>query len=232
MAGLSARTGTLHVYVEHDGSPWLEPARVAADPTPRSPLALELMARDAGPRLLLGRPCYFIPNADPGCGPLLWTHRRYAPEVVASMIAALRGFLAEHAIARVVLIGYSGGGTLAWLMALQLSETVAVITIAANLDIDRWAALHRYSPLSGSLNPTLLPPLPPAVVQINYAGGRDVNVTPEVMHSFAARHPEARVVTLAEFDHECCWTARWPQLLDAVLRPVGQPSAIGSPSGK
>jgi hypothetical protein len=34
----------LHVYIEHDGTPWLQGVHVAADPTPRRPLVLELMA--------------------------------------------------------------------------------------------------------------------------------------------------------------------------------------------
>jgi membrane-bound lytic murein transglycosylase len=66
--------------------------------------------------------------------PLLWTHLRYSPEVVASMVSALRRFLTLHPSRRVVLIGYSGGGTLAWLMAGQVSETAAIVTVAANLD--------------------------------------------------------------------------------------------------
>lgn len=213
-AGTVRGSTTLHVYVEHDGTPWIEPTRFAQDPTPRTPVALELMARDTGPRLLLGRPCYFSPQDDPRCTPLMWTHRRYSPEVVRSMVAALRSFLTAQPYQRVVLIGYSGGGTLAWLMAADVPETVEVVTLAANLDIDYWASLHGYSPLAGSLNPTLQPALSPAITQIHYAGGRDDNVPPAVARSFAKRHPAAHVVVIAEFDHLCCWIERWPQLLD------------------
>ncbi len=231
-ADLRDRAPVLRVYIEHDGTPWVEPTRVSNDPTPRSPVALELMARDAGPRVLLGRPCYFEPNADPGCGPLLWTHRRYSPEVIGSMVAALRALLARYSIRRVVLIGFSGGGTLAWLMARQLPETVAVVTIAANLDVDRWAELHGYSPLSGSLNPALLPPLPDGITQLHYAGGRDVNVPPAIVLAFARHHPEARVVVIAEFEHECCWSARWPQLLDPALPAASALPAVQPVAGR
>lgn len=210
---------TLHVYVEHDGTPWIDERVVAADPTPRTPLALELMARDAGPRMLLGRPCYFEHRDDPGCNALLWTHRRYAPEVVASMSAALRGVIAAHGYRRVVLVGYSGGGTLAWLMARDVPQTVAVLTVAANLDIDRWTALHGYTPLTGSLNPAQLPPLPTAVAQVNFVGGRDTNVPPAIAASFGRRHRGATVVVVDDFDHRCCWTQRWPQLLQSGLSP-------------
>ncbi len=205
--------GTLHVYIEHDGTPWSEIDRISADPTPRRPFALELMAVDAGPRLLLGRPCYFVPRDDPHCSPPLWTQQRYSAAVVDSMVAALRSYLATHPYRRVDLIGYSGGGTLAWLMAGRIPEAAAVITIAANLDIDAWTALHQYSPLSGSLNPAMQPALPQAIDQRHYAGQRDANVPPSVLHSFARRHPGARVIEIAGFDHRCCWIERWPQLL-------------------
>jgi hypothetical protein len=52
-------SGTLHVYIEHDGTPWIVSTLPSSDPTPRRPLALELMAQDPAPRLFLGRPCYF-----------------------------------------------------------------------------------------------------------------------------------------------------------------------------
>ena len=213
-ASVPSSIRTLHVYIEHDGTPWADRLHVSADPTPRNPVALELMARDAGPRLWLGRPCYSGLAAEPGCDPLVWTHRRYSPEVVHSMVAALRGFLATYNFGHVVLIGHSGGGTLAWLMAAQMSEVSGVVTLAANLDIDRWARLHGYSTLVGSQNPAASPPLPPTVVQRHFGGANDVNVPPSILESFALRHPEARVTIFAGYDHECCWVARWPQLLD------------------
>ena len=226
-AGVQQGADTLHVYIEHDGTPWVDFRYVSEDPTPRTPFALELMARDVGPRLFLGRPCHFAPKDDPGCDPLLWTHRRYSPEVVASMVAALRDFLVLHHHRRVLLVGYSGGGTLAWLMARQVPETVGVVTIAANLDTDRWTGLHGYSPLDGSLNPALLPTLPPAILQVHYAGGRDLKVPPAIVESFKRSHPEARIVVVADFDHECCWVERWPEFLG---KAVGNPPTAGHPS--
>jgi dienelactone hydrolase len=179
------------------------------------------MGRDSGPRLLLGRPCYFEREA--ACDAMLWTHRRYSAEVVASMVAALRGFLSEHRYRQVLLIGYSGGGTIAWLMAAQSPEAAGVITIAANLDIEAWTKIHGYSEMKGSLNPASPPPLAPAKVQVNYFGGRDQNVPPSVVRSFGGKHPEAALIELPELDHVCCWIERWSRLLDdstAMLHPA------------
>ena len=54
-AGGHARR-TLHVYVEHDGTPWSGSTAWPSGPDAATPLALELMAKDSAPRLLLGRP--------------------------------------------------------------------------------------------------------------------------------------------------------------------------------
>jgi hypothetical protein len=213
-AGLGQSSDTLHVYIEHDGTPWIALSRVASDPTPRTPFALELMANDSGPRLLLGRPCYFESKEEASCNPLLWTHRRYAPEVITSMDAALRSFLSSHPFRHVVLIGYSGGGTIAWLMAAHVAHASAVITVVANLDTEEWTKIHGFSPLEGSLNPALQPELPSTIAQRHYAGGRDENVPPAVVRSFAARHRNAAVIEIASFDHTCCWIEQWRRLLD------------------
>ena len=229
MAGLQPGSTTLHVYIEHDGTPWINFNRVSDDPTPRIPFALELMAKDSGPRLFLGRPCYFEPREDSLCNPLVWTRERYSAAVVASMVTALRGFLAGHPYPGVVLIGYSGGGTLAWLMAARVPEATRVVTVASNLDVDEWSRIHDYSPLRGSLNPALAPALAPAIEQLHFVGGRDTNVTLPVVASFARRHPEAHVIEIAEFDHRCCWIDRWPELLSAA-RAVREQALGHAPS--
>lgn len=72
----AGRGPVAHIYIEGDGRPWLNPSRIAADPTPQKPLMLELMALDPAPAAFLGRPCYFELD-DPACTPELWTHKRY-----------------------------------------------------------------------------------------------------------------------------------------------------------
>ena len=50
--------GGIHVYIEGDGSPWVNGgATVAANPTPRNPLALQLMATSPYNSVYVGRPC-------------------------------------------------------------------------------------------------------------------------------------------------------------------------------
>ena len=213
----AAEREELHVYIEGDGTPFIRGTQVAGDPTPRKPVALRLMKRDRAFSVYVGRPCYWGLAASQNCDPSLWTNKRYSAEVVESMRAAIRKQLNEHGAKRLVLIGHSGGGTLAMLLAPHFEETTAVITIAANLDIDAWADLHGYTRLDGSLNPATQPPLPDRIKQIHLAGGRDRNVPPHLI-------PNA--IVYPRFTHSCCWEREWPQ----ILRRAGVSPAIGRAS--
>lgn len=203
---------TLHVYLDGDGTPWLG-GHPAVDPTPRDPLVLDLLVLDRGPAVYLGRPCYHGLEGEPSCSPDLWTSARYSEPVVASLAAAARHVLAVRGVRRVVWVGYSGGGALAVLLAGRLPETVGVITVAANLDIDAWADDRRFSRLGGSLNPARQPPLPPGVYQRHYVGGRDRTVPLEV-----TRRSGVELVVVADYDHRCCWTTLWPAVLADLAR--------------
>jgi hypothetical protein len=209
----------LHVYLDGDGTPWRR-GHPEPDPTPREPLVLELMARDPGAARYLGRPCYHGLGARSPCAPRDWNEGRYAPEVVASLAAAVRALAAEAGSSRVALLGHSGGGTLAMLVAPRVPEVVAVVTVAANLDVEAWAAA-REIPLSGSLDPARLGPLPAGIVQRHYAGGRDRVVPPALVAR--APIPPGSLRVVAEFDHVCCWRERWPEILAELRRALGPP---------
>lgn len=206
--------GILHVYLEGDGLAWVSPNRVATDPTPRNPLMLKLMAQDGHSSLYLGRPCYNGHAQDPACSPLLWTHRRFAPEVVDAMAQALRGYMGGHAFTGLVFLGHSGGGALALLLAPRFSESQAVLTVAANADINAWADFHGYSRLQGSLNPADFPA--GAFAEFHFLGGKDQVIPPALVLPILEKRPNARVDTIAEFDHVCCWESVWPEILSRL----------------
>ena len=222
----------LHVYLEGDGHPWLDETSVSPDPTPRRPLALELMRLDPVDSVYLGRPCYHGLGGERSCTPDLWTGRRYGTAVVDSMEEAIRQLLGQESSVALVLVGYSGGGVLAVLLAERLEMIRAVITVAADLDVDAWADLHGYSRLEGSANPGDRAPLPASLVQIHLAGGRDANVPVSIVESFAERQPEAELLLFPDFDHACCWARVWPTVLDtlAVRLAVAQTEAANSVS--
>lgn len=210
---VAERDQELHVYLSGDGSPWLGRKRISDDPTPRRPVALHLMALDPSPSVYVGRPCYHGLARHPPCQPDMWTTARYGEPIVASMAEVVNHQIARTLKTRVTLIGFSGGGTLAMLLSERIRATVAVVTIAANLDIHAWAALHGYSPLNDSLNPATRPPLPAHIRQVHLAGSADQSVPPALTTAAIARQPSATLSVFDGFDHSCCWQSIWPQAL-------------------
>jgi pimeloyl-ACP methyl ester carboxylesterase len=210
----------LHVYLDGDGTPYFA-GLPAADPTARDPLILKLLVRDPAPAVLLGRPCYHGYEQDAGCDPGLWTSHRYAEAVVASLAAATAGLLADGGHGAAVLIGYSGGGALAMLLAERVPQTIAVVTIAANLDTDAWSTHQRHRPLTGSLNPATRPPLPPSIRQAHLAGSGDT-VVPPSLTARGVRGGNATLTVIEGFDHRCCWADAWPEVLATALAGEAQ----------
>lgn len=207
----------INVYLDGDGTPWLRPSRVARNPTPRLPMALHLMQRDPGAALYLGRPCYLGRHETPPCSPWYWTHGRYSETVVLTMASALDQLLRIQAPdASVRLIGHSGGGVLAALIAERLSGVVAVVTLGANLDVDVWADHHEYSRLTGSLNPAARPTLSAKICQTHFYGADDRRVPADLMIEAVSGRFHARFVVVPGFDHWCCWAKVWPTILDAL----------------
>lgn len=211
--GATAQRG-IHIYIEGDGSPWVNGgATVARDPTPRNPLALHLMAASAHPSVYVGRPCYFDRNQSDGCDERYWTSARYSAEVVESMLTVITRLRSE--LQPVVLIGFSGGGTLAALLADRLEGPRLLITIAGNLNTDSWTEHHNYLPLTESLNPMTNVDLR-GVRQVHLVGLRDQVVPAAQIEAFAMRHG-GTLKRFDTFDHRCCWKNVWPSLLDELL---------------
>jgi pimeloyl-ACP methyl ester carboxylesterase len=207
----------LVVVVEGDGLPWVRGGRViAADPTPHRPLALQLAVRTPGSVLYLGRPCYFAARSDPSCESRWWTSQRYAAAVVASMCAAAQRFADEHQVKSMLLIGYSGGGTMAVLMAARMSRVSGVVSIAGNLDTDAWTRHHQYLALDGSLNPAREPQLPESLPQLYLVGDHDANVPYETVSTYLQRVPPEDVWQFDAFNHSCCWAREWPSLFSRI----------------
>jgi dienelactone hydrolase len=205
----------LHIYIEGDGVPFTSPRTVAADPTPSNPLLLKLMKLDTRPSIYLGRPCYFS-TQDSHCSPIWWTHNRYSPEVVRSMRRVLSALAEPYQ--GIVLMGYSGGATLATLIAEQEPKVKILVTLAGNLDTDAWVLEHGYSSLSGSLNPAKMPPLRTDLIQIHYAGAQDANIRAQWVEDFANRQRRAEFHSIKDADHSCCWESLWPEVLQKTVQ--------------
>jgi pimeloyl-ACP methyl ester carboxylesterase len=202
----------VHVYLDGDGTPWEQNRWIADDPTSRNPMILELMQQDKHPAIFLGRPCYHGFNKSRVCYNKYWTSHRYGREVIDSMVLALKHWLKQNPYQQIVLIGFSGGGTLAVLMAPNVPGIQEVVTLAANLDIDAWSAYHHYLPLNESMNPAKLK-LNGGFKQLHLAGLEDTVVPANLIKRFADMQPNASFIAYPHFDHHCCWVKEWPIIL-------------------
>jgi pimeloyl-ACP methyl ester carboxylesterase len=209
----------LTVYIEGDGFAWVTPDHPSTDPTPVQPMGLRLaLAQPTGHAAYLARPCQYVDAEHAHCPQPYWTALRFAPEVVTSLSEAVDQLKPRFAATRVTLVGYSGGATLAALLAARRTDVAGLITVAGNLDHAAWTAYHRASPLTGSLNPADDVDRLQSMPQLHLAGGRDANIPPDLTRAFIARFsrpvsPGMRVID--SFDHQCCWAEKWPLLWQA-----------------
>jgi len=213
-------TQPLWVFIEGDGRPWInggrEPAR---DPTTSRPLALELAAQMQRPVLYVGRPCYDRPIMDASCTFTWWTDARYSPTVVQSLAAAIRRYQERAHFERLILVGYSGGGVLADLVAHEVHGATAVVTIAANLDVSAWTEYHGYLPLTASVNPAATTNTA-TWPEIHLLGEEDEVVPPHTVQRYFERHPGSIVWRYPEHGHICCWREQWPRIVDRIDRQL------------
>lgn len=231
LRGAGGGQAVLTVYIEGDGLAWETPYLISDDPTPRHPTGLALAAADPGPAVLyLGRPCQYIaPTEQRQCAPRYWSSHRFAPEIIAAVGFALDDAKRRVGARQLILVGYSGGGDVAALVAARRSDLAALVTVAAPLDHPAWTRLHEVSPLTGSLNPMDDAPRLAALPQLHIVGARDTVVPAEIVENFLRREgPTAHspLIVVPETDHYCCWADHWP----ALRRQFPGSGALG-PSG-
>jgi dienelactone hydrolase len=210
----SVPSDTLTIYIEGDGAAWPTPYHPPHDPTPTKPVALALAIADPSAAVIyLGRPCQYLEaEALRRCDSAYWTERRFAPEVIAAYDEAINQQKSALAIRRIRLIGYSGGGVLATLLAAQRDDVDLLVTVAAPLAVAEWAAWHSASPLKGSLDPAELGENIRLPRSLHFVGGKDETVPAAVVEHFVRRKGGGMEV-IPGFDHECCWARDWNKLL-------------------
>ena len=222
-----AASPVLRVYIEGDGHPWARPDTPSDDPTPWTPVGLELAALDPSLSVAyLARPCQFgTPGKDRNCGVYYWTDGRYAEPVIASLNAAIDLLLAASGAHSLELIGFSGGGALATLIAARRHDVANLRTVAANLDTADWTARQRLSPLTGSLNPADFAERLQGLPQTHFSGAADSVVDIAVTRAFVGRFVRTDCVDIEIVPgagHADGWQALWPALLRRPVRCVGQ----------
>jgi pimeloyl-ACP methyl ester carboxylesterase len=116
-----------------------------------------------------------------------------------------------------ILIGFSGGGALALLIASVLPNVVGIVTLGGNIDIDSWVAHHQYRSLSTSINPVDVAPAVSARWMLFLVGANDTEV-PASYAEEAARKFGTTVRILPDVSHASGWESHWPLILSQHIR--------------
>jgi pimeloyl-ACP methyl ester carboxylesterase len=207
---LGSRT---HIYIEGDGLAWRRRGQVSEDPTPARPVALLLAAADPTTAAVIyfGRPCQYGTSDESPCRPIHWTAGRYGDAVIAAMHRSLDRVIEDLGLHGTIdLIGYSGGGVVAALLAAQRSDIQNLITVAAPPDIALWTRTARVSPLLASNSPMEQLTALRSIRQHHYVGQNDKRVPPAITEAFhLALGPKApsRFTVVEGIDH-----GAWPEV--------------------
>jgi len=199
------------IYIEDEGQS--KTSTVFSDPTPANPVALHIATRDLGPNVIyLARPCQYTDLSNgKSCPKEFWTTKRYAPEVLNGVNAALDDIKARYQATGFNLVGYAGGGTVAVLLGGLRSDVASIRTIAGDLDTGSVSA-------DAATKTAKIP-------QLHFIGIYDETTTPELFDGYKAAGGSSACVKshmTENADHIQGWVTQWPDLVSLPVDCVPQ----------
>jgi hypothetical protein len=205
---------TFSIYIEGDGRGWISKRKPSDDPTPSNSLVLKLMEKDIRPKVYLARPCMYVQTEF--CEQYYWTEGRHHPKLVEAMSKAIDHLKTLYGVSNFELIGHSGGGSMAVLIAEKRSDIKRIITIAGNLDIEAFVKHHRVTAMKGSLNPLYVAEKIQYIPQLHFIGGQDKIVPEKLVANFVKKSASICVQSKVykDFGHFEDWVSVWSDILN------------------
>lgn len=198
----------LRVYLEGDGAPWWRRKIPPTDPTPRASISAALAVLDDFPNVAyLPRPCQWLADVQ-SCPQAWWTGERFGDEVMALSMGSLDWLKRQTGASELELIGHSGGGTLAILLAARRQDISCVITLASPLDTEEWTRAMSVGALRGSHNPMDVSEGLQNVPMWHYFGSQDEIAPQKISSSFLRKWPHANSVVFEGWNHTTPWVSR------------------------
>ncbi len=215
----------LSIYLEGDGLAWVSRREPSRDPTPDNPIGLRLAAIDSAPNVIwLARPCqYTSPIENPHCTAYYWTNGRFAPEIVDAIDQAITAAKLSAKATKIHLIGYSGGGGLAILIAAQRNDVASIRTVAGNIDHPAFTSFHRVTPMSQSLDPASVARRINTIPQWHFFGAEDKVVPKLIGESYIRKAGTSSCLhmhVVPHVSHEKGWDLLWLRLLQETNRAM------------
>ncbi len=209
--------GAATVYIEGDGFAWIDRRTVSPNPTPLTAMGLQLATSDGAQNVIyFARPCQYVDlTRETSCHQKYWTSHRFSSDVLSSHSQALDIMKEQFSLDGFHLVGFSGGGAIAALLASQRNDVLSLRTVAGNLDHVALNKARRVSPLSGSLNPMTDAQKLQNLPQIHYSGNQDTTVPSWVAQGYVnavGNSNCARTQIITGASHTDGWLPAWREL--------------------
>ena len=200
------------VYIEGDGMAWISRDQLSSNPTPVQPIALKLASIDTNANVLyVARPCQYLwPQKMNRCSSKYWSNKRGSEEVISSINQAISIVKQKQNISSIRLIGYSGGGGIAALIADRRADVSEFVSVSGNLNYKLFTQTHNLSPMNGSIDPITVANQIDSIPQIHYVGADDKIIPRQIALSFSDK---VKVINNVSHDN---WPDKWAQILKTV----------------
>jgi len=200
------------VYIEGDGMAWISRDQLSSNPTPVQPIALKLASIDTNANVLyVARPCQYLwPQKMNRCSSKYWSNKRGSEEVISSINQAISIVKQKQNISSIRLIGYSGGGGIAALIADRRADVSEFVSVSGNLNYKLFTQTHNLSPMNGSIDPITVANQIGSIPQIHYVGADDKIIPKQIALSFSDK---VKVINNVSHDN---WPDKWAQILKTV----------------
>ncbi len=220
---ITTKNPEFSIYIEGDGKAWLNKKRASLDPTPRNSVVLKLANLDPADNVIyLARPCQYTKTVDGSpCDQKYWTSHRFAPEVIEAMNSALDDIKQRHQITGFNLIGFSGGGNIAALLAAKRGDVMSIRTVAGNLNHELQSNIHSVSEMPQSLSAKDVAHHISYIPQMHFVGSEDQIVPRQLYDSYKKESGSSGCVqsyVVNGVEHIKGWESVWKSLLNKPVR--------------
>lgn len=203
------------IYIEGDGNVTRFGGTPSANPTPKNHMTLNLAFKDKRENVIyIARPCQYTPmRMNPACTTEYWTNKRWSEDSVDNINNVIN--LVAAKAKNIHLVGFSGGGGIAILVAAKNKKVKDIITIAGNLDVEEFVKYHKNIPCIGSLNPIDYAEKVKNIPQMHFVGSKDSRVPFFIADSFVRKSNSSCVKyrIIEGKTHSKGWIDDWSELL-------------------
>jgi pimeloyl-ACP methyl ester carboxylesterase len=172
------------IYIEGDTRGWQPAADPGVSDMPDDTMGLRLAALDPSTNVVfIAHPCQFGIE-DPICFDGTWDNAHLADQVYTSINRAVDHIAVVFLHPHLNLVGYSGGGGIAAVLAARRHDVVSLRTIAGNLDPEGNGRAHAADPQDDFVDPMPLAHRLALIPQEHFVGDGDVIVPPFLTENF------------------------------------------------